>query len=168
MAVEIDLSGPRLKAKWEALPSAPVCGRQEVSATVIDGAVYYVGGFSYAAPYSYSDVLRLARDGKGRWEWTVLPPLPWVVSSTGVASLGSKIYVLGGGDYDSKAFYSFTNRSGGNVGLGKRLLMLDTNDLAKVIMIQLANRRSHFRRNLPLYFIGLYMGSLRGKVRHEV
>ena len=44
---------------WVPLPSAPVIGRQEVGATVINGAVYIVGGFSYSAPYTYADVLRL-------------------------------------------------------------------------------------------------------------
>ena len=46
---------------WRQLPDAPVSGRQDVASTVIDGAVYILGGFSYSDPYSYSDFLRLVR-----------------------------------------------------------------------------------------------------------
>jgi hypothetical protein len=35
---------------WTALPAAPVSGRQEVGAAIIDGSAYFVGGFSYTAP----------------------------------------------------------------------------------------------------------------------
>ena len=66
----------------------------------------------------------------GGWGWSMLPALPWPLSSAGVASVGSKLYVFGGADYDPKGFYTFTNRSGGNPGLGKHLLMLDTANTA--------------------------------------
>jgi hypothetical protein len=52
---------------WQQLPSAPVCGRQEVSAAIVDGAAYYVGGFSYIPgpskthPYCFNDTLKLSR-----------------------------------------------------------------------------------------------------------
>ena len=58
---------PPAGAGWQQLPSAPVCGRQEVSAAIVDGAAYYVGGFSYIPgpskthPYCFNDTLKLSR-----------------------------------------------------------------------------------------------------------
>jgi hypothetical protein len=58
---------PPAEACWQQLPSAPVCGRQEVSAAIVDGAAYYVGGFSYIPgpsktyPYCFNDTLKLSR-----------------------------------------------------------------------------------------------------------
>jgi hypothetical protein len=72
------------ESKWTRLPDAPVCGRQDVGAAVIGGSVYFVGGFSYTAPFSYNDTLKLSRDGDGSsWVWTVLPSVPYAVSSYG-------------------------------------------------------------------------------------
>lgn len=74
---------------WQQLPSAPVNGRQEVSAAIIDGAVYFVGGFSYKAPYTFNETLKLARDpASGEWKWTRLPDFPYPVSSYGMTSIG--------------------------------------------------------------------------------
>ena len=36
-------------------------GAQEVSAAIVAGAVYFVGGFSYIPPYCFDDTLKLAR-----------------------------------------------------------------------------------------------------------
>ena len=62
---------------WEQLPSAPVPGRQEVAATLVDNgtALVYTGGFSYAPPYSYSDVLKLSFSNgvDAAPVWSVLP-----------------------------------------------------------------------------------------------
>ena len=41
---------PPASSAWVQLPSAPVCGRQEVGAAIVDGDVYYVGGFSVRPP----------------------------------------------------------------------------------------------------------------------
>ena len=119
-------------AGWVSLPRAPVSGRQEVGSTVIGDCVYFVGGFSYSAPYAYTDALRLCRTahGNGTWAWSALPPLPYPLCSHGVASIGTKLYVHGGADYDAQAFYTFADRHGENAGLGKRLFVLDTTDLA--------------------------------------
>jgi len=105
---------------------------------VIDGALYVLGGFSYTAPYAYRDVLRLAYSA-GEWSWTHLPDFPWPISSAGVASIGKKIYVLGGADYDSKAFYTFHDRHGDNPGLGRHLLMLDTANSSALRWVQLGD-----------------------------
>ena len=149
--------GAKGGTSWTALPPAPVSGRQEVGASIIDGDAYFVGGFSYSPPYTYTDVLRLHRGAaapaaggtttpatvtatatatataplaqqasSAAWTWSALPPLPYPLCSMGVASVGSRLYVFGGADYDGKAFYVFADRAGGNVGLGRRLLVLDT------------------------------------------
>jgi hypothetical protein len=54
---------------WQRLPDAPaaVAARQDVASAVINGAVYIVGGFSYSAPYSYADFLKLAPSKVGRF-----------------------------------------------------------------------------------------------------
>ena len=67
-----------INSSWEQLPSAPIAGRQNVASTIIKGAVYYVGGFSYSKPFTYPDVVKLAKDStsKSGWSWTTLPPLP--------------------------------------------------------------------------------------------
>ena len=130
---------------WQRLPDAPVSGRQDVASSVIGGAVYIVGGFSYSAPYSYSDFLRLgpeaaaAAGGGGEggggsadtpaastWSWQRLPSFPYPLSMHAVASIGSKFYVQGGACYNRKAFFSFTDCTGGTPGLGKRLYVFDT------------------------------------------
>ena len=94
------------KSAWEPLPSAPVSGRQEVAAAVIGDSVFYVGGFNYESPYTYDDVLRLAADGDGGWQWARLPSLPHRIASAGVAALGTRLYVVGGMDYDGAHFYT--------------------------------------------------------------
>jgi len=48
----------------------------------------------------------------------------------GLTSVGSRIYLIGGADYDGKGFSVFTNREGGNPGLGSHLLILDLANLA--------------------------------------
>lgn len=146
-----DAAGAKGGTSWTALPPAPVSGRQEVGASIIDGDAYFVGGFSYSPPFTYTDVLRLHRGAaapapvasgatatatataplaqqasSAAWTWSALPPLPYPLCSMGVASVGSRLYVFGGADYDAKAFYVFADRAGGNVGLGRRLLVLDT------------------------------------------
>lgn len=43
---------PRAEQVWRRLPDAPVSGRQEVAAAKVGDALFFVGGFSYAPPYS--------------------------------------------------------------------------------------------------------------------
>ena len=114
-------------ASWQALPSAPVSGRQEVSAAAIGNAIFFVGGFNYEPPFTYDDVTKLSVDqATGEWLWSKLPVLPHRVASAGVAALGSRLYVVGGMDYDGQGFYTFSNRSGGIPRLGARVYSIDT------------------------------------------
>ena len=105
-----DLDAP--ERGWQRLPDAPVSGRQEVSATVVNGSLYFLGGFSYRAPFTYRDFLMLRRDAADRWAWTQMPDFPYAVQSAGVASIGSTIYAFGGCDYDSLRFYCEHDRHG--------------------------------------------------------
>ena len=113
-------------ARWLELPAAPVSGRQDVASAVIDGSVFVLGGFSYSAPYSFSDFLKLSRRGNGSWAWSSLPPFPYPVSMHAVASIGSQLYVQGGADYNRKEFCNWADCGGGTPGLGKRLYVFDT------------------------------------------
>jgi N-acetylneuraminic acid mutarotase len=123
----LDLRSPQ--GGWQSLPPLPGAARQEHFAIVVAGQLYCWGGFSYTAPFCYADGYRLSRR-EGAWTWDALPPLPWVLCSAGIAAIGSKIYVQGGGDYDENRFYTNTDRKGETQRLGARLLVLDTRDLA--------------------------------------
>ena len=115
------------KHNWTRLPDAPVCGRQDVGAAVIDGAVFFVGGFSYTAPYSYNDTLKLSRAADGSWKWQVLPEFPYSVDSySGVVAVGTKLYLMGGAVYTAAKGVAgfYVNQT------GARLYSLDTADLA--------------------------------------
>lgn len=112
-------------AGWEALPPFPGAPRQAGNGASVDGALYLWGGFSYDAPYTYSDGYKLSRVD-GNWQWDALPPLPSPTCWTGMAVLGSKIYALGGADYDAQAFYCLQDRTGAIQELGRRLIMFDT------------------------------------------
>ena len=115
-------------ASWISLPPFPAVGRQALQGTVVNGKYYVWGGFNYTAPYTYSDGYCLSlEDGKGVWE--ALPPLPYPLAFAGAYALKSRIYLLGGTDYDRKRFYTRTDRTGSVKHLGSRLIMLDTNDL---------------------------------------
>ena len=121
---------------WQKLPDAPVSGRQDVASAVIGGAVYIVGGFSYSAPFSFADFLRLGPDAAGKWSWTTLPSFPYPLSMHAVSSIGSKLYVQGGACYNRKAFFNWVDCLGGTAGLGKRLYVFDVADpLAKWIRL---------------------------------
>ena len=52
--------------------------------------------------------------------------MPWGISTGGVCAIGSKIYIFGGGDYDSKKFAWETNIAGDIERFGARLLVFDT------------------------------------------
>ena len=63
------------------------------------------------------------------WVWDPLPDLPSPVAFSSICAIGSKIYVLGGADYNSEKFYTHADRDSNNKRLGARLLMIDTADL---------------------------------------
>jgi N-acetylneuraminic acid mutarotase len=123
----LDLENPA--AGWMRLPDFPGVARQEIFAIVVDGALYCWGGFSYSAPYCYRDGYRLS-NRQGDWAWEPLPPLPSPVASSGICTIGTKIYVCGGADYDAKQLYTAADCAGVNQRLGSRLLVLDTKHLS--------------------------------------
>ncbi len=122
----LDLSSP--EAGWGELPDLPGPARQELCAIAVDDRLYCCGGFSYDAPYCYRDGYRLYSGAEG-WSWEALPELPWPVGGAGICAIGSRVYVMGGADYDLEGFHTDSDRAGGTPGLGARLLWLDTEDL---------------------------------------
>ena len=125
-AWSLDLAGSN--NRWVRLPDFPAVARQGFFYTVADDQLYWCGGFNYSQPYCYRDGFRLKRD-RGRWSWEALPPLPWAISCGGMNVLGSKIYLLGGADYDANKFHTNSDRAGNVKRLGA-LLTLDTKNLA--------------------------------------
>ena len=101
-----------------------------MSGIIVNNMFYVWGGFSYTAPFTYKDGYRLSLKNE-KWIWDTLPPLPWSSAWAGAFTLGSRIYLLGGADYDRQRFYTLTDRSGEVKRLGARLLMLDTDNLDK-------------------------------------
>lgn len=113
---------------WVELPSLPGARRQGMQGARVGDALYVWGGFSYSKPYTYTDGYRLSRKD-GEWLWDELPPLPSPSCWAGTCTLGSKIYSLGGADYDKEQFYTLNDRTGNVPRLGARLIVLDTVDL---------------------------------------
>jgi N-acetylneuraminate epimerase len=123
----LDLRDPN--GGWQALPDFPGVARQELFAAVVSEQLYCWGGFNYTTPFCYADGYRLSyHDGHASWK--PLPSLPSPACSAGIAAIGSRIYVMGGADYDAERFYTAADRKGEHKGLGSRLLVLDTQDLA--------------------------------------
>lgn len=116
-------------AGWQCLPDFPGAARQELFSITVNDRLYSWGGFSYSDPYCYSDGYRFSQQN-GVWNWEQLPSLPSPVASSGICSVGSKIYVVGGADYDANNLYTNTDRNGNAARLGSRMLVLDTNNLS--------------------------------------
>jgi len=114
-------------AGWKDLPEFPGDARQGLTAAVVGDSLYFWGGFSYSSPFCYQDGYRLTRKGSA-WSWDSLPPLPWPLCAVGVCTIGPRIYIFGGGDYDENAFYTSADRHGENKRLGARMLVFDTSD----------------------------------------
>ena len=136
---------------WRQLPPAPVSGRQDVASAIINGSVYIVGGFSYSAPYTFSDFLRLRfHEFPVGWQWERLPNFPYPVCMHGVASIGSKLFVQGGADTGgADAFHNFHDHKGKVAGLGQRLYVYDTAD-AKGGWVRLPDNPGPPRANAAL------------------
>ena len=49
-----------------------------------------------------------------------------MVSSFGLASVGARLFLVGGADYDSKGFYVMNDRYGNVPNMGARMYTLDT------------------------------------------
>ncbi|MBM4068993.1 MAG: hypothetical protein FJ271_08630 [Planctomycetes bacterium] len=115
------------RSRWLELPDFPGAARQGLDAISIADTLYCWGGFSYSPPHCYRDGYQLSR-GRDGWRWRSLPPLPWALTAQGSCAIGSKIYVVGGADYDGeKGFYTLSDRHGRVKRLGARLLIFDTN-----------------------------------------
>ena len=110
---------------WVSLPDFPGVPRQGAHGARVEGALYLWGGFSYDAPYTYADGYCLSHKD-GTWTWAPLPPLPSPTTWAGTCALGTKIFCLGGADYDAQRFYTKQDRSGKVEGLGRRLIAFDT------------------------------------------
>lgn len=112
-------------AGWIPLPDFPGAPRQAGQGAVVNDALYLWGGFSYDAPYTYTDGYRLSRVD-GRWQWDPLPPLPSPSCWAGTVAIGTKIYSIGGADYDAQRFYCLSDRTGQIKRMGARLHVFDT------------------------------------------
>ena len=109
---------------WKDLPEFPGAARQGLMAALVNGGLYYWGGFSYEKPFCYADGYRLLqRDGS--WVWEPLPPLPWPLCAAGACAIGTNLYVFGGADYDADTFFTKTDRAGKCPRLGAQLLVFD-------------------------------------------
>ncbi len=116
-------------AGWVALPDFPGAKRQAGQGAVVDGALYLWGGFSYEEPYTYTDGYRLSHKD-GVWIWEPLPPLPSPTCWAGTVAIATKIYAMGGADYDAQRFYCLEDRTGTVKRLGARLIVFDTENPA--------------------------------------
>lgn len=115
-------------SQWIALPDFPGTARQGMVGAVVENALYVWGGFNYTAPFCYRDGYRLTH-AKGAWNWEPLPELPAPLAGSTACTVGSRIYLFGGADYDEKAFFTAADRNGGNNRLGARLFCIDTQHL---------------------------------------
>jgi N-acetylneuraminic acid mutarotase len=124
--LDVSSTSPR----WQNLPEFPGAARQGLFAAVVNEHLYLMGGFSYEQPFSYDDGWKLSKTDSG-WAWSPLPKLPWKLTSAGAAVVGSKIYVVGGADYDGvNGFHTDADRGKSTPRLGARMLVLDTQHLA--------------------------------------
>jgi hypothetical protein len=123
----LDLKNPA--GGWQELPEFPGAARQELFASVVDNRLYCWGGFSYSAPFCYRDGYCLSREA-GRWHWQKMPSLPWAAASSGISAIGSRIFIVGGADYDHRSFHTQSERDGRVPRLGARLLAIDTRHLS--------------------------------------
>jgi N-acetylneuraminic acid mutarotase len=115
----------RAASTWQPIPDFPGSPRQGLSAVRVGDALYYWGGFSYTAPFCFADGYRLSR-AAGEWKWDRLPDMPRPLCAHGIAVVGSRIYVMGGADYDEQRFYTNGDRHKKHPGLGARLMSFDT------------------------------------------
>ena len=115
-------------AGWITFPPLPTAGRQGMLSVQVGNELYVWGGLNYTAPGAKKDGYRLSLKN-GKWVWQKLPDLPWPLVWSGICAIGSRIYILGGADYDTERFYVLTNRNGTIQHLGSRLISMDTKNL---------------------------------------
>ena len=112
-------------AGWIQLPHFPGAARQEMNGISVHNKIYLWGGFSDSEPYCYKTGYRLERTG-GEWSWHPLPDMPYPGSAGSGAVIGSKIFLVGGMDYDAQRYYVSTDRTGEVKRFGARLSVFDT------------------------------------------
>lgn len=113
---------------WVSLPDFPGTARQMLMACATNRQLYAWGGFNYTSPYCYKDGYRLFHQ-QGQWHWDRLPDLPWRVYGSGICAHKSKIYLIGGADFDNVESYTESNRTGDLPRIGSKLLMIDVDKL---------------------------------------
>lgn len=107
--------------KWVQGPDFPGGGRQGLFSAVVGSSLYVWGGLNYTAPYCYSSGWKLTQIA-GIWTWIALPNLPQALAFSGVAVVGTKVYVMGGSLYTGAAFQTDSTVS--------KFYVIDTADLA--------------------------------------
>jgi N-acetylneuraminic acid mutarotase len=119
---------------WQNLPAYPGsnnpanvdgAGRQGFLFTTVGERLYAWGGFNYTSPATYADGYKLSRTA-GVWAWSPLPDLPTRRSGGGMVTVGTKIYAVGGADYDLTKSYTRTDRTGTIGDYGARIYAMDT------------------------------------------
>jgi N-acetylneuraminic acid mutarotase len=135
-AYGLNLASPQ--SGWQSLPNLPSDDlRQGLVSATVNNQVYMWGGFNYGGigcspPWLFTDGYRLSQTPRGQWAWSALPDLSFSRYCSGVAVIGSKIYLMGGQDLDiSRGGMRLSERSrDGTVDrIGARLAMIDTNNL---------------------------------------
>lgn len=120
----LSLNDPQ--TSWQRLPDFPGDARQELFGISVGDKLYAWGGFSYEAPYTYKDGYCLSQFDH-RWKWEKLSDLPFALCSSGIAAIGSKIYVSGGMRYfieNGGGYLCNTPEQGAPIG--SQLIVLDT------------------------------------------
>lgn len=92
---------------WLPLPPMPK-GRAYTHGAGAEDALVVVGGRWRG--HATADVFRLRRSGADGWRWDVLPSLTEARATAGVASVGSKVVAVGGGDWDRQVGGAFAPR----------------------------------------------------------
>ncbi|MBM4075695.1 MAG: hypothetical protein FJ267_08640 [Planctomycetes bacterium] len=115
---------------WKSLPDFPGAARQGLSCTTKDHCLFYWGGFSYDDPFCYRDGWKLSATPAGEWKWEPLPAFPYPVTSGTLTVVGSRIYAIGGADYDGVVgFFTESDRKGNIPRMGAKLWILDTENI---------------------------------------
>ena len=115
-------------AGWTALPDFPGTGRTAAFGIAVDQKLYLWGGCEWNNPYTFKDGYRLSRVND-QWQWDKLPDLPLPMGSSGIAAIGSKIYVMGGSQYFLRGGGTYlTNLIENGSPFGSHLMVFDTAD----------------------------------------
>ncbi|MFA5687716.1 MAG: hypothetical protein WC959_00975 [Kiritimatiellales bacterium] len=124
-AFAMDVTAP--EQGWQRLPDFPGKARMGTVCVVVDDKLYVWGGFSGKEQSCFTDGYMLVREN-GAWVWYNLPPIPHYLVWSGNCAIGKKIYVIGACDYDQRrtGYFTTTDRTGKISGIGRRLLVFDT------------------------------------------